>query len=98
MTVDRRARGPSAEPSSELEEAAETGTLSAAEGAVTGSDNGVQLPGRVEVFIGEIPAPEDSTTMLWTARCDDAAHGLLGHFTTREEAERAKQEHLQAYH
>ena len=82
----------------ELDEAAEEGTLSAAEGAVPVPGAGVQLPGRVEVFIGEIPAPEDSTTMLWTARCNDASHGLLGHFATRDEAESAKEEHLRTQH
>jgi hypothetical protein len=31
-----------------------------------------------EVIIGEIPDAEDSTKLLWTARCDDADHDLLG--------------------
>jgi hypothetical protein len=51
-----------------------------------------------EVFVGEIPAEEDPTNMLWTARCSDKAHGLLGHFTDKEEAERAKVEHLRHEH
>jgi hypothetical protein len=94
MTADGEGRT----STDELDEAAEEGTLSAAEGAVPVPGDGVQLPGRVEVFIGEIPAPEDSTTILWTARCNDASHGLLGHFATREEAETAKEEHLRAQH
>jgi len=81
-----------------LHEAAQEGTLSAAEGAMPVPGEGVALPTRAEVFIGEIPAPEDSTTMLWTARCSDAGHDLLGHFSAREEAESAKQEHLETEH
>jgi hypothetical protein len=51
-----------------------------------------------EVHIGEIPASEDPTSMLWTARCSEPDHDLLGHFATREEAEAAKQQHVQAEH
>jgi hypothetical protein len=90
-----RSDGPAS--TDELDEAAREGTLSAAEGAMP-APGGVALPGRVAVFIGEIPAPEDSTTMLWTARCNDPGHDLLGHFSTREDAESAKQEHLETDH
>lgn len=51
-----------------------------------------------EVFVGEIPAEDDPTTMLWTARCSDPSHDLLGHFPTREDAEAARAEHLGSVH
>jgi hypothetical protein len=82
----------------ELDEAAREGTLSAAEGTVSVPGEGVTVPSRSEVFIGEIPAPEDTTTMLWTVRCSEPSHDLLGHFETREEAESAKDDHLRAAH
>jgi hypothetical protein len=53
---------------------------------------------RGEVIIGEIPAAEDPTTLLWTARCTDASHGLLGHFGARSEAEDAGAHHLESHH
>lgn len=52
----------------------------------------------VEVIIGEIPDAEDSTKMLWTARCDDPNHDLLGTFHTRDQAEAAKAAHLRSEH
>jgi hypothetical protein len=52
----------------------------------------------VEVIIGEIPDTHDLAHMLQTARCSDPAHGLLGHFETKEEAEQARTEHLQVVH
>ncbi len=51
-----------------------------------------------EVIIGEIPDAEDSTKLLWTARCDDADHDLLGTFETRDQAEAARTTHLQSEH
>jgi hypothetical protein len=53
---------------------------------------------RAEIIIGEIPSVEDLTTMLWTARCTEATHDLLGHFDTRSQAEEAGAHHLQAHH
>jgi hypothetical protein len=51
-----------------------------------------------EIIIGEIPAADDPTTMLWTARCTEADHDLLGHFGTRPEAEDAGTRHLESHH
>ncbi len=51
-----------------------------------------------EIVIGEIPAADDPTTMLWTARCTEATHDLLGHFDTRSEAEDAGARHLESHH
>lgn len=51
-----------------------------------------------EIIIGEIPAAEDPTTMLWTARCTETAHDLLGHFGSRSEAEEAGDRHLESHH
>jgi hypothetical protein len=51
-----------------------------------------------EIIIGEIPATDDPTTMLWTARCTDEDHDLLGHFDTRPEAEDAGARHLESHH
>ena len=51
-----------------------------------------------EIIIGEIPAAEDPSTMLWTARCTEATHDLLGHFATRSEAEDAGARHLESHH
>jgi hypothetical protein len=51
-----------------------------------------------EIIIGEIPAAEDPTTLLWTARCTDPTHDLLGHFATRSEAEDAGDRHLESQH
>lgn len=74
----------------------EENTLSAEEfGAADGTTG---APTRAEVFVGEIPAEHDPTTMLWTARCSDPSHDLLGHFPTREDAEAARAEHLKTDH
>ena len=51
-----------------------------------------------EIVIGEIPAADDPTTMLWTARCTEATHDLLGRFDTRSEAEDAGASHLESHH
>ena len=69
-------------------------TLSAGEEGAAADHTG----GGNEVVIGEIPAADEPTTMVWTARCSDATHDLLGHFSTREDAERARQEHLESAH
>ena len=53
---------------------------------------------RAEMIIGEIPAADDPTIMLWTARCTDPAHDLLGHFDSRSEAEEAGHRHLESHH
>lgn len=52
----------------------------------------------IEIIIGEIPAADDPTTMLWTARCTEMAHDLLGWFDTRSEAEEAGARHLESHH
>ncbi len=69
-------------------------TLSAGE---TGEATGASAP-RAEIIIGEIPAADDPTTMLWTARCTEEDHDLLGHFDTRPEAEDAGARHLESHH
>jgi hypothetical protein len=51
-----------------------------------------------DVIIGEIPAAEDPSVMVWTARCTDARHDLLDHFETRSEAETAGAQHLASEH
>jgi hypothetical protein len=51
-----------------------------------------------DIIIGEIPAANDPTTMLWTARCTEATHDLLGHFDTRAEADDAGARHLESDH
>jgi hypothetical protein len=71
-------------------------TLSA--GEIGAADGTAGAHGAGEVVIGEIPAADDPTTMLWTARCSEADHDLLGHFRTREEAETARVEHLASTH
>lgn len=53
---------------------------------------------RAEIIIGEIPAAEDPSTMLWTARCTESTHDLLGHFGTRSQAEDAGARHLPLSH
>jgi hypothetical protein len=52
----------------------------------------------VEVIVGEIPLPDDPTSLVWTARCSDPGHDLLGHFETRHEAERMRSDHLKSAH
>jgi hypothetical protein len=51
----------------------------------------------VEVVVGEIPDAHDLSRMLWTARCTDEAHGLLGTVPTRDEAEALAASHLQGH-
>jgi hypothetical protein len=73
------------------------------QGTVSAAEHG-QVPesgathGSCDVIVGELPAAEDPSVMVWTARCTDDDHGLLGHFQTREEAEDAKAHHLHADH
>ena len=55
---------------------------------------GAEDAGRPEVIIGEIPDAHDLSVMLWTARCTLPAHGLLGTFESREDAERLRERHL----
>jgi hypothetical protein len=69
-------------------------TLSAGETGEAADASG----GGAEIIIGEIPAADDPTTLLWTARCNDADHDLLGHFDTRPEAEAAGTRHLESQH
>jgi hypothetical protein len=78
----------------DLQTATEEGTVSAGE---TGSAPEVRLS-NAEVIIGEIPDAHEPTRLLWTARCSDSDHDLLGQFGTREEAIRAKDEHLSIAH
>jgi hypothetical protein len=70
----------------ETHSAGETGEATDASGA------------EAEIIIGEIPAADDPATMLWTARCTDTDHDLLGHFDTRPAAEDAGTRHLETHH
>lgn len=70
------------------------GTCSAGE---TGEAEGL-LTDRTEIIVGEIPEADDPTIMLWTARCTDPAHDLLGHFHSRSDAEEAGSRHLESHH
>jgi hypothetical protein len=81
---------PQGEEQGEGEETVSAGEIGAAD------DDGGSFTG--EVVIGEIPAADEPTIMLWTARCSEPAHDLLGHFATREEAETARAEHLETAH
>lgn len=83
-------------PAGDDEAAGEENTLSAGEFGAADSVAG-GLTG-VEVFVGEIPAEDETTKMLWTARCSDPSHDLLGHFRTRDDAEAARAEHLKSAH
>jgi hypothetical protein len=78
------------------QQAVREGTVSA--GEVGTADGGAKANSGSEVVIGEIPAADEPTTMLWTARCSEPSHDLLGHFGTREDAENARAEHLAAAH
>lgn len=72
----------------------EQDTLSAGE---TGEATEASAAG-AEIIIGEIPAADDPATMLWTARCTETDHDLLGHFGTRSQAEEAGALHLESHH
>jgi hypothetical protein len=87
---------PESAPPEVDQQAAREGTLSAGEAGA--ADGGARTQSGSEVVIGEIPAADDPTTMLWTARCSEPSHDLLGHFDTQEDAEKARAEHLEAEH
>lgn len=63
-----------------------------------GSATGFEAQAGADVIIGEVPDPEHPTVMLWTARCSDQDHDLLGTFGSRDEAEAAKRDHLRSEH
>jgi hypothetical protein len=71
-------------------------TFSAGEAGSAVDEAGRTTDGRrlIDVVVGEIPDPERLAHMLWTARCEDAAHDLLGTFDHRAEAEECRQQHL----
>jgi len=74
-------------------------TVSAGEGGDAVDGNGaVEDAGVEEVIVGEIPDAHNLSHMLWTARCLVPAHGLLGTFESREEAENARRAHLLRKH
>ena len=87
---------PESAPPEVDQQAVREGTLSAGEAGA--ADGGAKAHSRIEVVIGEIPAADEPTTMLWTARCSEPSHDLLGHFDTREDAEKARAEHLASAH
>jgi hypothetical protein len=61
------------------------------------ADAGSRGAREVEVIVGEIPAADDPTTMLWTVRCTLAEHDILGHYDTRSEAEEVRADHLRIH-
>ncbi len=69
-------------------------TVSAGEAGNAVADDSARDVGLEEVIVGEIPDAADITRMLWTARCTNPAHGLLGTFGSQEQAEQAKAQHL----
>jgi hypothetical protein len=69
-------------------------TVSAGETGHAVADDSAQDAGLEEVIVGEIPDATDITRMLWTARCTNPAHGLLGTYESQEQAEQAKEQHL----
>jgi hypothetical protein len=74
-------------------------TLSAGEvGEAVDGDSAFSDAGLPEVIVGEIPDAHRLSHMLWTARCTVPAHGLLGTYGIREEAENAKRAHLLRAH
>ena len=74
-------------------------TRSAGEmGTAVNTEKSAGAGSRVEVVVGEIPDAEDLTRMLWTARCTDAGHGLLGTFAQQTEAEECRKQHLVGDH
>jgi hypothetical protein len=88
-----------AAPEDELSTAVREGSISAGEEGNAGDAEILTAGGaKVEVIIGEIPDIHDLATMLWTARCSDPEHDLLGHFDTQEAAIAAKDDHLATQH
>lgn len=69
-------------------------TFSAGE---TGGAKEVSSAG-AEIIIGEVPAEDDPTTLLWTARCTEPTHDLLGNFDSRSQAEEAGALHMETHH
>jgi hypothetical protein len=87
-----------ASPDDDLAKAAKEGSISAGEGGAA-TDVGSADPGpNAEVVIGKIPDPHDLTVLLWTARCSDPRHDLLGHFDSEQAACQAKQSHIALQH
>lgn len=88
-----------AAPEDEPSPPAREDSISAGEG---GKAAEVEIPTasgtKAEVIIGKIPDTHDLATLLWTARCSDPDHGLLGHFDTEEAAIAAKDDHLASQH
>ena len=85
-----------ASPDDDLAKAAKEGSISAGEG---GGAADVSSEDRdAEVVIGKIPDPDDLTVLLWTARCSDPQHDLLGHFDSERAACEAKQSHIALRH
>jgi hypothetical protein len=83
----------------DLSEAVAESSVSAGEaGAAVDAGGASEDAGQAQVIVGEIPDEHDLTKMLWTARCTFPPHVLLGKFSTREQAEQKKEEHLLARH
>jgi hypothetical protein len=85
-----------ASPDDDLAKAAKEGSISAGEGG--GAADVSSADRDAEVVIGKIPDPDDLTVLLWTARCSDPQHDLLGHFDSEQAACEAKQSHIALQH
>ncbi len=80
------------------EDADAVGRPSASAGEFGLADDAATDAGLAQVIVGEIPDAADASHMLWTARCTLPAHGLLGTFEDRTQADAAKRQHLMATH
>jgi hypothetical protein len=91
---------------SDLEDAGVEDPQGSAVGAPAAGETGLavdvgsaaQDAGLAQVIVGELPDAGDPSHLQWTARCSVPRHGLLGTFEKRDEAERAKQQHLLSAH
>jgi hypothetical protein len=72
-----------------------TAVAAGEEGATTDAASSTRA---IDVIIGEVPAADNPTVLLWTARCGDPDHDLLGKFETRADAEEARDDHLRVAH
>ena len=87
-----------AAPDDDLTMAAAEGSISAGEGGDAADVSSADSRNDAEVIIGKIPDPNDLSVMLWTARCSDPDHDLLGHFDSEKGACEAKGSHLASEH
>jgi hypothetical protein len=72
---------------------ATSGTQSAGEGGAA-----ADAASAAEVIVGEIPLADDPTSLVWTVRCSDPGHDLLGQFETHDAAQQMRLDHLKSAH